>query len=46
MVSAVFAFSDIWGKVLFYSTVTLLARFRGLSISQPSHKSYAFAGTL
>ena len=29
-----------------YSTVTLLARFRGLSISQPSHKSCAFAGTL
>ena len=29
-----------------YSTITLLARFRGLSISQPSHKSRAFAGTL
>lgn len=29
-----------------HSTVTLLARFRGLSISQPSHKSCAFAGTL
>ena len=29
-----------------YSTVTLLARFRGLSMSQPSRKSIAFAGTL
>ena len=57
MVPAVFAFSNNFrlehccskGEKLQstnHSTVTLFARFRGLSISQPSHKSYTFAGTL